>query len=364
MTLRVVLAYMFLSLAFKANSSDLDVWLENPKVLSVWSEKPLSIKFSHPAPDASKVPVILEQLFGRMSKETHSGISVQQYGGGRVHDMKGGFKAVRGSLSDFATCYSVLESKGFEYTKTFHQPFLVDLSSLAFTKVMSEFSGSHIQGEFNRRKVHYGFSMALAPMNIMSAKPIRTLEDLKGTKIATIGVPPSIADSLDFNAVSIPFPELYTSLQQGVVDGVLWSDMGFVPFKIYEQAKFYTEINLYMPTLDVCVNRNFYKSLSAVQQSTFDKYLSLSPLILAARQDQFIATTETLYKEHEVQRIQLSKDEKKRWMDAIESNRADWFNACADRGKDCKSLTNDIQVMAEKYQDYDVSKLMDEIKDL
>ena len=128
MTLRVVLAYMFLSLAFKANSSDLDVWLENPKVLSVWSEKPLSIKFSHPAPDASKVPVILEQLFGRMSKETHSGISVQQYGGGRVHDMKGGFKAVRGSLSDFATCYSVLESKGFEYTKTFHQPFLVDLS--------------------------------------------------------------------------------------------------------------------------------------------------------------------------------------------------------------------------------------------
>lgn len=73
-------------------------------------------------------------------------------------------------------------------------------------------------------------------------KPVRTPEDLTGMKIRVM---PSktqmeMAKSLGASPTPIPFGELYTALQQGVVDGAENNPPSFISARHYEVCKFFT----------------------------------------------------------------------------------------------------------------------------
>lgn len=75
-----------------------------------------------------------------------------------------------------------------------------------------------------------------------SKKPIYTPEDVKGMKIRTMT---SQIDVQSFNALGavatpIPYHELYTALQQGVVEGAENDPINFYLMKFYEVCKYYS----------------------------------------------------------------------------------------------------------------------------
>lgn len=73
-------------------------------------------------------------------------------------------------------------------------------------------------------------------------KPIRTPEDLKGLKIRVMNNEISIkmVNSLGGSATPMAFSELYTAIQQGVVDGAENNPPSFVSSNQYEVSKYYT----------------------------------------------------------------------------------------------------------------------------
>ncbi len=74
---------------------------------------------------------------------------------------------------------------------------------------------------------------------LFSNAPVRTLADWKGKKLRVYG-----AESADMvrvlggAPVSIPFGEVYTALQRGVVDGAVTSATNAEPMKFFEVAKY------------------------------------------------------------------------------------------------------------------------------
>jgi len=75
-----------------------------------------------------------------------------------------------------------------------------------------------------------------------SEKPIYTPEDLKGMKIRTM---PGKVDVMAFNTIGavatpIPYHELYTALQQGVIAGAENDPISFYTQKFYEVCKYYS----------------------------------------------------------------------------------------------------------------------------
>lgn len=75
-----------------------------------------------------------------------------------------------------------------------------------------------------------------------SEKPITKPEDLKGMKIRTM---PNKTDVDSFNALGaiatpIPYSELYTALQQGVVKAAENDPMSYYQMKFYEVCKYYS----------------------------------------------------------------------------------------------------------------------------
>jgi TRAP-type C4-dicarboxylate transport system substrate-binding protein len=69
--------------------------------------------------------------------------------------------------------------------------------------------------------------------------PIRTLADWKGRKLRVYGAESAdLVRALGGAPVSIPFGEVYTALQRGVVDGAMTSATNAEPMKFFEVSKF------------------------------------------------------------------------------------------------------------------------------
>ena len=73
--------------------------------------------------------------------------------------------------------------------------------------------------------------------------PVRTPADLKGVKIRVMENPALIESmrALGANPTPLPFPEVYTSMKQGVVEGATIDYTALWTTKVYEAVKYVTE---------------------------------------------------------------------------------------------------------------------------
>ncbi|MEZ7198643.1 TRAP transporter substrate-binding protein [Pseudodesulfovibrio karagichevae] len=105
-----------------------------------------------------------------------------------------------------------------------------------------------------------------------SKRPIKTLEDMKGLKIRTMGLDTHkmLVSSLGGQPVSIAWSEVYTSLQTGVADGQM-NPVPIVEFaKLYEVQKYLTISNhLFAPHVWM-MNMDFYNSLTPSERQVVE----------------------------------------------------------------------------------------------
>jgi TRAP-type transport system periplasmic protein len=77
------------------------------------------------------------------------------------------------------------------------------------------------------------------------AKPIASLDELKGKKIRVAGESQKMmADILAMSPQSIPANDMYVALQRGTLDALFTSWAAFVPYKLYEVSSYHIEVPL------------------------------------------------------------------------------------------------------------------------
>lgn len=114
--------------------------------------------------------------------------------------------------------------------------------------------------------------------NFYAKKPIRTPDDLKGMKIRVQQSPASVKMMQAFGAAASPmsFGEVYTAVQQGVIDGAENNELALTNNKHGEVAKYYT-YNMHQMVPDMLVgNLKFLNSLSPQEYQVFKEAAALS----------------------------------------------------------------------------------------
>lgn len=107
---------------------------------------------------------------------------------------------------------------------------------------------------------------------ILSKKPLSTPEDFTGQKIRSMP-DPVIVDTLKSvkgQPVVMNLGEVYTSLQQGILDGADVSVELALAFKFYENAKYYTETLHIMTPGMVVANLPWWNSLNKDTQNLLE----------------------------------------------------------------------------------------------
>ncbi len=105
--------------------------------------------------------------------------------------------------------------------------------------------------------------------------PVRTPADLKGTKIRVMENSALIESTraLGANPTPIPFPEVYTSLKQGVVEGAHLDYTALYTTKVFEAVKFITEPGFHFLSepRPLIVWAKFFDGLPREHQETIKK---------------------------------------------------------------------------------------------
>jgi len=105
-----------------------------------------------------------------------------------------------------------------------------------------------------------------------SKRPIKTLEDMKGLKIRTMGLDThkKLISGLGGQPAAIAWSEVYTALQTGVADGQM-NPVPIIEFaKLYEVQKYLTLSNhLFAPHVWL-MNKDFYNSLTPAEQKVVE----------------------------------------------------------------------------------------------
>ena len=109
-------------------------------------------------------------------------------------------------------------------------------------------------------------------------KPIHTPEDMAGLKFRVQQSPASIAmvNALGAAATPMSFSEIYTAIQQGVIDGAENNELAITSNKHGEVAKFYSYTNHQMIPDVLLGNIRFLDSLTPEELAVFNEAARLS----------------------------------------------------------------------------------------
>jgi tripartite ATP-independent transporter DctP family solute receptor len=113
---------------------------------------------------------------------------------------------------------------------------------------------------------------------ILSKKPLATPEDFKGQKVRAMP-DPAILDTLkaiNGQPVVMNLPEVYTAMQQGILDAADLSIELILAFKINETAKYYTETLHIMTPGMVVANMAWWKKQNKETQDLITKAIKVN----------------------------------------------------------------------------------------
>lgn len=207
------------------------------------AQQKVVIKFAHHAPvtypyqdGALKFKEVAERISGgRMEVQVFGGA---QLGGER--DLLEGIKLGTlhmcigaGGLANFAPAYNVVQLPFLIK----NQEHMVKIAEGPAGKLLSQ----RIEEQGGYKVLGY---FSTGDSGIQTVKgPVRTPADLKGVKIRVMENPALIESmrALGANPTPLPFPELYTSMKQGVVEGATIDYTALWTTKVYEAVKYVTE---------------------------------------------------------------------------------------------------------------------------
>ena len=112
------------------------------------------------------------------------------------------------------------------------------------------------------------FTFANGPLMLLSHKPVRRVEDLKGQKVRVPGGAPLHLEPfrrLGASPISMPLGEVMPAMQNRTVDGFTAGFIVFVAFKYFDVAKSVTQLPGSFLIASGLVNRTFFKSLGELE---------------------------------------------------------------------------------------------------
>ena len=157
--------------------------------------------------------------------------------------------------------------------------------------------------------------------------PLLKPEDMKGRKMRVQGPIFAIpVTAMGGSAVAIPFPELYTSLKTGVVDGQDNAIWAFNVAKLYEVQKNLTLSGHIYAFGPMSMNDGFYNSLTAAQQKVVTDAAKVAVDFNRKASRQLEADELAFAKANGVTVVTLTPEAKLAFFNATQPKAIEWLN--------------------------------------
>jgi TRAP-type C4-dicarboxylate transport system substrate-binding protein len=325
---------------------------------------PLTIRFSSHVSDTHLVWQRATIPWMRLvEKESKGKLIIKPYTSGALHGAKDGFKACVADITDTTHGYPLWQPASFDLFHVLDLPFAfpnVYVSAL----VSEELYPKYLKKEYEKMGVYLANCHTISPYHLLSKKPIRKIEDLKGMKVRSGGG--SVAEMvrrLGAVPVLITTAEVYSAFQRGTVDAVLLYDSGFTSFRLHEIGKYRTVLGLNLAATPYCLNRKTFDGLPKDLKRLFYNLERINSQMAAEGYDYADKQALDIMRKAGIETIVLPPAELGRWKTAVEFLWEEFISKNEAKGLPAKELVNNLRTLSAKYFTWTPDQIMMHVKE-
>ncbi|MBN1366542.1 MAG: TRAP transporter substrate-binding protein DctP [Dehalococcoidales bacterium] len=211
----------------------------------------------------------------KMEADSNGIVQITPYWDGTLLSKKESTDELAKGVADIGFCQPGYSTK----------PFPIHLGTLGFYYGIPDYEARRaiydqltkdfpeVEAEFENIKVLC--TSVGATYQLITNKPIRTIDDFKGMRIKGTGVFLEVLQALGAEGVSLPMTEVYTQLDKGLIDGALAPYETFVSLHFGEVAKYCTVLDMtsaVFPTRGM--NMNVWNGLPANIKQIFENNIA------------------------------------------------------------------------------------------
>jgi tripartite ATP-independent transporter DctP family solute receptor len=227
------------------------------------------IKYAHPAPPSDPGHISAQRFAKLIAERTNNQVEVTIFPGsqlGKSQQVVQGLQSGAIEMAFFSTTHLVNFVPQFGVLDL---PFLVTKQSDASKLLDGEIGQSVLTKLPAIGLVGLAYSES-SFRSVFTKKPVDSLDELKGLKLRVPNSPVYVGTVKAMGALPtpIPFRELYSALQQGVVDGAETSGSAYWSYKFYEVGKHWIITNHTILPGVYLISKKFWDKLPADIQKT------------------------------------------------------------------------------------------------
>ena len=284
-----------------------------------------------------------KEMAKRFNERANGEYVIEVYAGGALAKLPEFFDAVRiGAVEmEFSNwgMFTFLEPK----LGLLETPFLFNnnYAANAACKKMLPLFDKIFQEKFNAKALAMTNTGGLG---LWSQKPIKTLDDWKGLLVGSVSpVTSTLIKGLGGSPVTIPFYEIYESLQKKVVDAAAQSAHGGVVFGFPEVCKYFTAFYGIPAPAGYSINLKVWKKMPPHIQT-----ILLEETQKATEWMSHITVTElpekdlSVFKEKGVSVYYVPKEEREKWAAQLESYRKEQLSSHGELGKEIERIADEV----------------------
>jgi C4-dicarboxylate-binding protein DctP len=226
------------------------------------------IRISHGMPEVLESGQHAWAVIFKEAVESGSGgkLEVRILGNNAAGNERQQLERVQNGINQMALVSEITQPFFFKPALVFGMPFLFSTSEVAWEVLDGAFGQRYNEAFFKATGVRIVGHIESGFRSLFNSKhPVKSPEDLKGMKIRTgeNAVHMAMIRALGANPTPISWTEVYTALQQKVVDGMENPPGLFFAMKFYEQQKFLT-LNRHLYSIHTAmINERFFQGLPA-----------------------------------------------------------------------------------------------------
>jgi TRAP-type C4-dicarboxylate transport system substrate-binding protein len=259
------------------------------------------------------------------------------------------YDAIKSGICDWGYIITSLNPNEFVITDAINLPFMADSSAHAAAigwKMYQKFP--ELNKEYDKVKLLFFYSTAAVHVHTKGPAP-KKLEDLKGLRLGTPGPPlVKIFKLLGAAAQQMQAFDLYTALQRGMIDGIIFPEAPLRSYKLTDVVGHHTLMSIGVDVFATMMNLNTWKSLPPDVKKVFEDISKSAGALFGAT-----ITNESEWVIEELKQrgdefYYLPDDEKDRWRKILRPVYDGWVERVNRRGLNGKEMLETIMAISNE----------------
>lgn len=230
-----------------------------------------TLRMAHFWPGASGVNEdILQAWADTIAQESGGDLNVQMFPSGTLAKPDSIYEAAANGIADIGATAQGYTAGRFPLSQIVELPGIAATATQGACVLQTLYEEGHLDSEYEDTRPLFMFTTGPGGIHTIDAD-VQTPADLEGLRIRRpTAVAGEMLENMGATPVGMPAPDIYTSMQRGVIDGLSFPWEGLKGFRINELVQYHTEVPFYTLIFVATMNQRAYENLTPEQQAVID----------------------------------------------------------------------------------------------